>query len=74
MLLRDLPGHPEPQRRQPDVEPREHRHRGAGNLAERDKPGREHVAARVKNVSIAALALYLDSREVGRNSACRSVF
>jgi len=30
--------------------------------------------ARMKNVSIAALALYLASRDVGRNSAWRTVF
>ena len=30
--------------------------------------------SRMKNVSIAALALYLASREVGRNSACLTVF
>ena len=29
---------------------------------------------RAKNVSIAALALYLASRDVGRNSAYRTVF
>jgi len=40
----------------------------------RTSPAWSTSPKRMKNVSIAALALYLASRDMGRNSACRSVF
>ena len=75
VLFGNLAGNPQPDTGQRDVEAGECGRAEAGRSGQAaTNPADTTSPARVKNVSIAALALYFASRDVGRNSACRSVF
>ena len=75
MLPGNLARHDQPHHGQTDGEGRRRRRRRrrAWCRARRCRPACTSPS-RMKNVSMAALALYLASRDVGRNSACLTVF